>query len=113
MRPGAAPDPAASTTTRVIGKYPAREPIPLGGGILLAPGLPEKLPVDGRDFHWRYFSKQLLRPRAGQFAGLSASAVTQITQAGLQPGALRPLPILTRQPVAVIGTIIDPTLAKY
>jgi hypothetical protein len=59
------------------------------------------------------FSKRLLRPRPDQFAGLSASAVTQIAQARLQPGALRPLPILTGQPVAVIDTIIDPTLAKY
>jgi len=97
----------------VIRKYPAREPISLAAGILLAPGLPEKLPVDGRDFHWRYLFKQLLRPCAGQFAELPASAVTQVAQAGLQPGALRPLPILTRQPVAVVHTIIDPTLAKY
>jgi len=58
-------------------------------------------------------SKQLLRPCAGQFAGLSTSAVTQIAQARLQPGALRPLPILTGQPVAVVDAIIDPTLTKY
>jgi len=57
-------------------------------------------------------SKQLLRPCGGQFAGLSASAVTQIAQARLQPSALRPLPILTGQPVAVVDAIIDPTLTK-
>ena len=48
----------------------------------------------------------------GGFFGVAAVASSEITQTFLKPGFLRPMPILYRKPISLIGAIVHFALLK-
>ena len=96
----------------VVGERPSPEPGVFALRSLLAQGLPKKVPMDFRCLHGTPLQANLLPPFFGQRSGVSVVAFTQMPQTLLEPSAPRPVPILCRELVSVIGAAVHPALSK-